>query len=145
MKARGVPLVSANVRLGELNERQQQAIEALLTADSKADVAAQVGVTDRTIRRWLAEPTFRTALGAARRSALELALCDLSRVARQAARTLARRLRSQDESVQIRAADRLLSHLVKLREVLDVEAELQALGERMNRIEKTHRGPAWRG
>jgi hypothetical protein len=54
----------------ELSSKQQQAIQSLLTGRTKSQTAAAVGVTSRTLTRWLADPTFRAALTTAADDAL---------------------------------------------------------------------------
>ena len=57
-----------------LTPRQDKAVEAMLQQPTLARAAAAVGVHERTLRRWLAEPAFRDAVQAARRAAFGQAM-----------------------------------------------------------------------
>jgi hypothetical protein len=45
-----------------ITPKQQRAIEALLAGRTKIEAAQAAGVTDRTLRYWFNNPTFRAAL-----------------------------------------------------------------------------------
>jgi hypothetical protein len=57
-----------------LSAREAAAVEALLQQPTIARAAASVGVHERTLRRWMATPAFRTALLEARRAAFGQAI-----------------------------------------------------------------------
>src|SRR5690242_5400770 len=57
-----------------LNARQDQAVLALVNEPTIGRAAATVGVNERTLRRWLKQPVFRSELLAARREAFGQAI-----------------------------------------------------------------------
>jgi hypothetical protein len=57
-----------------LNAREAAAVEALLQQPTITRAAASVGINERTLRRWMADPAFRTALLEARRAAFGQAI-----------------------------------------------------------------------
>ena len=71
-----------------LNQKQAEALIALLHEPTLARVAAQVGVNERTIRRWLEDPTFKKAYLLARRESFGHAVGLLQRYAPVAVNTL---------------------------------------------------------
>jgi hypothetical protein len=71
-----------------LSARQQAAIEALMTSPTRADAATKARISERTLRRWLADPAFCRALGRARSRQLEAAALTLARGCEGAASAL---------------------------------------------------------
>jgi hypothetical protein len=70
-----------------LTPKQEETITALLTEPTVAKAAAKVGVTDRTIYRWLDEPGFSKAYHGARRQAFRHAVNLAVRIAPMAVNT----------------------------------------------------------
>ena len=71
-----------------LTPRQSQAVEALLREANVSRAAAAAGVNERTLRRWLEEPGFRSAWMSARRDAFGQAIGLTQRYAPVAVATL---------------------------------------------------------
>lgn len=59
---------------GKRARKEEQAIAALLSEPTIARAAQSVGIGERTLRRWLADPTFRERFAAVRRELVELSL-----------------------------------------------------------------------
>lgn len=119
---------------GSLTARQQRAVRALLTCKSVGDAAASSGVGERTLYRWLTDPAFRVALAAAEGDLLDAATRRLLGLQEQAISTLERMLAdgsAASDTVKLRAAEQVLSHLLKLRELRDIEQRLTALEQSM--------------
>lgn len=113
----------------KLSAKQHRALSALLTSKSVAEAAAATGLGERTIYRWLTDPAFRQALSAAEGELIDAATRRLLTLQGTALDTLEAVLGDEDASagVRIRAAQMVLDHLLKLRELRDIEQRLQAL------------------
>lgn len=111
-----------------LTPKQQRAIRALLEHKSVGKAAESIGVGERTLFRWLADPAFRQALTEAESDLLDAATRRLLTLQESAISTLEQVLAASDnDSVRLRAASVVLDHLLKLRELRDVERRLTAL------------------
>ena len=70
------PDMSANdreIEISELTFRQQAALPRIALAQSLAQAARDTGVADRTLRRWLEDPSFRQELDRLRQESYDLA------------------------------------------------------------------------
>jgi hypothetical protein len=117
----------ANGHGDKLSRKQEQTISALLEQPSVEAAAQVVGVSGRTLKRWLACPDFAAAYAAARRAVLEQSVVRLVAVTGEAVAALAANLDAEKPSDQIRAACSILECAHKGVEVLDLEARLSAL------------------
>jgi hypothetical protein len=89
---------------GKLSRQQERTVACLLAARSIADAAREAGVSERSVRNWLAQPQFASAFAAARRRLLESAVADLAAATTAAVSTLRQELTGE------RAADRIAPH-----------------------------------
>lgn len=112
-----------------LTNRQQRAIAALLASRSIADAAQAVDVTDRTLYRWMQIPEFKAALASAEGELIDGATRRLLQLQDAAITTVALVMADEKYSptVRLRAAGIVLDHLLKLRELRNVEQRLAAL------------------
>lgn len=117
---------------GELSEKQQRAIAALLTCASIKDAAASAAIGERSLHRWLAEPAFRAAYADASRQRLGETVGRLRAVAAEAVATLRAALSDELTANRIRAATVLLDGAVKV--------ELDDLGRRVEALEAAQKG-----
>ncbi len=116
----------------KLSRYQEAAITALLTERTIAEAAAVAGVGERTLRRWLRENEgFIAAYRQARRRASEVAVAHLQRVAEKAAATLERNLECGDPNPEIRAANVVLTHILRGLEFYEINERLEALERRV--------------
>jgi hypothetical protein len=111
-------------KAGELTRKQERGIAALLTAGTPTRAAAEAGVNERTLRRWLKEPAFAQAYAEARRQCLEVALTRLQEATGQAAVNLVAHMAAQDPNVALRAAVAVIDRGVRAGELLDIEPRL---------------------
>jgi hypothetical protein len=116
----------------KISRKQEQAIAALLEKPTLTEAAAAAGCAVRTLKNWLACPTFQTQYAAARRQVLEQAVVRLVGAANEAVDTLAANLGADRPGDQIRAAALILEHAGRGVELLDLESRLSAL-ERAHR------------
>jgi len=113
----------------KLTRKQDQAIGALLTEQTIAAAADQVGVSEPTLRRWLKLPDFLAAYREARREVMEKAMAQMQQASWAASTTLIKLLGANNESTRLRAAIALLDQANKGLEMLDHEERLAALEE----------------
>jgi hypothetical protein len=105
---------------------------ALLAAGRSYDeVAAEAGVSRRTIVRRMADPSFQREVRAARARVLDEVLGLLAKEAAATVRTLvALRDGAEGDATRLGACRTLLDKLVAARELLDLEGRLTALERR---------------
>ena len=110
-----------------LTKKQEAAIAALLSTSVMKDAAAQVGISDVTLWRWLQLPEFEAAYRAARRQVVERAITELQAAASVAVETLKRNLHCEQPNVEIRAAQIVLEQAVKGVELIDLQERVERL------------------
>ncbi len=114
----------------ELTPKQHQAIQALLIQSSVPNAAASVGVSVRSLYRWLDEPTFRLALNTALDKSVDAAARGLVGLTEKAIKVVETVLDNEQihPATRLRAADLVLSNMLKL-------AELRTLAQRVAALE----------
>ncbi len=111
-----------------LPRNQQKALSALLTEPSITRAAQVVGITPKTIYRYLELPEFREQLSKAQGAILSEAHGSLLAGITEALETLRELHKSaESESVRRQAASDWISHALRLAELVDIESRLQAL------------------
>ena len=113
--------------------KREFAIAALLKNATLAEAAASVGMSERTLRRWLRDPQFAADHRAAQREALDFAIAGLKQATGEAVATLRRNLTAGVPSVEVRAATEILSQTARWE-------ELDELAERVKALEESERG-----
>jgi hypothetical protein len=113
----------------------EQAVAALLTHRNVEEAAKAVGISTRTLIRWMKEPEFQAPFREARRLAYSQAVAKLQQGTTAAATTLIKVLLDQQTpaSVRVRAAECILNHSLRALEFEDLEArvaELELVNER---------------
>jgi hypothetical protein len=118
----------------DYEHKREHAVEALLTETSVEAAADKVGVSRRTLHRWLARPDFRRLYRRARADVLETAVARLQQAAGLAVDTLVKHLAAEKPGDSIRAADLILQHAMRGAELLDLAWRVEEL-ERLLRGE----------
>ena len=120
-----------------LTAPQTKAIEALMQEPTVTRAAAAAGVNERSVRRWLEEPSFKRALLAARREGFAQAIGLTQKYAPVAVATLVKVMNdaSSSASAKVTAAGVLLKFG---REGI----ELDDLAERVEMLERSASGNA---
>lgn len=115
--------------LEELTPKQRKAVEALLTQGDVQAAADHAGCNRTTLYRWLKEPTFKAALREAEVTALDSLARELVTLAGVATATIKTVMTNPiaHAGLRLRAAEIVLSNLLKIRELVDIEARLSAL------------------
>ena len=112
----------------KITTRQHKAILALLSTKSVSEAAQQAAVPERTLWRWLGDPQFRAHLAGAEADLLDAATRSLLQMQGNALETVQTIMQgSESDAVRLRAAQTVLDHLLKLRELRNVEQRLTAL------------------
>lgn len=124
---------------GGLTAKQARAIAALITQSSQQEAAEAAGVGLRTLERWLAEDsTFQAALLAAEVTLIDDATRRLLRLQATAIERIETLMTGATipAAVQLRAAESLLDHALRWRELRNVETRLAALERLAGKEEK---------
>lgn len=109
--------------------KQNRAIVALMSEPTLERAGLACGVHDRTLARWLKDPTFQEALARAEAEAISEAARSLSAASREAVAYL-RQVLQDDEispSEKIRACGLILGSLPPLRILGSIEERLEQL------------------
>src|SRR5262249_55644093 len=117
---------------GNLTTKQRKAIAALLSCKDTQTAAAQAGVGERTLHRWLDEDeAFQAELRDAEARAIDGAVRRLAGTANSALNVMMVLMLDQKVAagVRLRAATGVLEQMVKLRELHDLEQRVARLEE----------------
>lgn len=113
----------------ELTSAQRKIIPHLLAARTIEDAAQAGGVSERTLYRWLNEPLFRAEVARAETDAIDYTVRRLLRLQDKALDTLTAVLDDPKVAagVRVRAALGLISSLIELRALRNMDARITAL------------------
>ena len=107
----------------------EQAIAAILTQRNIEEAAKAIGVSTKTLLRWMKDPKFDAELRKARRAAYGQCTARLHQVSSAAVSVVAKIMLdgSAPASARLRAADIVLEHTAKAIEIEDIEVRVVAL------------------
>ena len=113
----------------KFGRQQEEAIAALLSYKNLPDAATAVGVSTKTLLRWLKHPVFDAAYREAKRAAFSQAIARLHQMSSAAVSTLGKVMvePSTPPATKVRDADSILNHTIKAIENEDIEARVAAL------------------
>lgn len=97
-----------------LNERQLRAIPLLVAGMSQRDVAKRLHTHAMQITKWRREPEFRAALEQARKDCFDEGIGQLKAAVTEAVRVLREALDSDDESIRLAAASKILGPAIDI-------------------------------
>ena len=130
-------MVVRRVKNVGLNSKQRRAILLLVEGHSRQKVAMVVGCSKRQIDRWFRQPAFTEALGKAEKDIIDAITRRLIATGLRAIKVTTQIMESDaSATVRLRAADSLLSHLLKLRTLADLEDRLERPVEKIESLEK---------
>lgn len=120
----------------ELSVKDARLIQCLLKGDSQAEATAATGMSERTVRRHLADPVFKKALRAARDESVRRTSDGLADGATRAVATLAALMddSSAPPAVRRAAARDLIQLSHRVREHVDILAEIEELKEELQMV-----------
>ena len=107
----------------------QKLLVALAAGHTQPEAARIVGVTTRTIRRYVADPLFRAELEEAKRELVAGVCASMVDAATSAVGTLKELLASRDEWVKLKSANAILDMSLRYREA-EQDSRIAALEER---------------
>jgi len=112
-----------------LTPPQRKALTALLTSWDTTKAAAVAGVSRDTVYRWMRLPAFREELQTATRASLENLSRGLVTLGSRALEVLEAALDDPKakHAEKVRAADIILSKILALRELVDLETRISEL------------------
>ena len=93
-----------------MSEKQRAAVPFVVLAPSHASAARKVGVDPRTIRRWLEEPEFRTAVEVEREKVLERYKTEFEDMREKGLEVIFNAMESRNESIRLRGARLVLEY-----------------------------------
>lgn len=119
----------------ELEPKKWLAIEQLLLTGNISKAATAAGVNRKTIYEWLKQDTFKLALKEAEAEAMDNLSRRLVALADKAAEALEKVLENKRSNVnhRLKASSIVLANLLKIRELVDLEARVLALESAQNR------------
>lgn len=119
-----------------LTAKKSTALESLLAAPTIRAAAKKCGVAEQTLHRWLREPDFASALRARQEEVLAEASGLLKQHTLRAIRTLLREMTSKTSKgiVRLNAADKVLTHALRLREAIDVASAIRQLKDEVDQL-----------
>ncbi len=111
---------------------------ALLEEPTISSAATKAGVSEKTIFRWLNDPAFSEAYGAARGRLLEDVLTSLQAASVEAVKVLTEVMgdKSVNAFARVSAAKTVLEMALRGREIIEVEQRLRALEDGLIRETK---------
>ena len=117
-----------------LTQKQEQAIQALLSLGSLSDAAQAVQVSERTLRRWISQAPFQRALHQSRKQIFDSVIAKLAGLGVEATNTVASIMRNRKNTpaTRLRAASEILGHMM--------QAHDQDLEQRLSEIEQALAG-----
>lgn len=122
--------MAENATLQALTPRQRRALESLLASGDVTEAARAANVARQTVHKWLQRPAFRAALDKAEADKLHGLQSALVRLGDKATSALGAELDGDSPmaaGARVRAADIVLSHLLKMRELVTLEDRIAAL------------------
>ena len=113
----------------KLSRKQDQVITALVTCASITEAAAQCGLADVTLRRWLKQEPFQAAYRDARRAVVQHAIAQVQRATGEAVETLRSVMQDAEApaSARVSAAKAILETALKGIDIDDLEVRIAAL------------------
>lgn len=116
----------------ELSQKQKSVLASLLGGLSVAQASKNAGVTDRTVYRWLSDPSFQAELRRREQEVVERTtrrLLALAETALDGLQLVLEEPGSRGAGVRLRAVQVSLEQFLKFRDVFDIE-------ERLSRLER---------
>ena len=117
----------AGAQAGKREQLEDRALAALLSEPTIVQAAAKAGISESTLSRWLAEPSFRARFREARRQVVEQAISALQRATGEAVDALRRNLTCGVPAAEISAAKAIVEQAIKGVELVDLVERVEQL------------------
>jgi len=113
---------------------KQKALCALLTSDTKAEAAEKAGISDRTLRTYLADPAFKAEYQKRKQKLLSDATRQMQQSMKIAVSTLKGIIQNQDskDSDRITASRLILEYSLRYTEITDILSRIDELERTVN-------------
>lgn len=125
----------------KLTRKQEQAIAALLSCSTQAKAAEKAGISERTLRNWLAQDAFQDAFRQARRRVVDLSIGRLQRATGKAVSTLVRLLVSEHHPTRARSAIAILQQSLAGAELAELTLEMERLKAEVEQLKNDRGNP----
>ena len=110
-----------------LTGRQRSALPEIAASPTIRDAAHNIGVSERTIYRWLEDEDFRAEFTRLRDEVVELSYQELRGLALRIVSVFAEGMEAPDLATRLRAAKYAASHTVQVQEARQIRADIQIL------------------
>jgi tetrahydromethanopterin S-methyltransferase subunit G len=110
-----------------LTRKQREAIPHLIGARSLEEGRINAKVSKTTLYEWLKDETFNAELERQRETVISEALNRLKAAIGKAVEELTGLMDSTEESIKLRACDKVLDHFLKVKEIEEIETRLSEL------------------
>lgn len=113
---------------------KEKALSALLTSDTKAEAARKAGISDRTLRTYLADPAFNAEYQRRKKKLLSDATHQMQQSMKIAVSTLRGIIQKQEskDSDRITAARLILEYSLRYTEITDILSRIEELENTVN-------------
>lgn len=130
-----------------LSPKQQLAIDVLLASGDRARAAQAAGVNERTLRKWMHEPAFLSALQTSQDATLDRVTADLVQAAGGAVALLVAFVYDEEvaPSLRLQASRALLDTTLRWHELRGIERRIEALEQALNEAPITIEAPRGNG
>lgn len=116
-----------------LSPRQIKALPILVAIPNCDEACKKVGISRNCYYEWLKIPAFKIALDEFRNAIVQEAIAQLKANSVKAADTLVSlTARNENPSVQRAAANDILNHVMKFKEMMEFEERISALEKRLS-------------
>ena len=114
---------------------KEKALSALLTSDTKAEAAEKAGISDRTLRTYLADPVYKAEYQRRKRKLLTHATQQMQKSMKIAVSTLRDIIENKEskDSDRITAARLILEYSLRYTEITDIMGRIEDLETTVNR------------
>ena len=116
----------------KLTDRQLKAIPFIVTSPTYTEGIQKAGVNRTTFYKWLKAPEFKTELNRQRQEVATEAFGVLQQSLTKATETLAGMLDSKDDKLKRLTANDIINHVLKHKELAELEQRLEALENRLS-------------
>ena len=116
----------------DLSARQIKALPVFASTSNYDEACKQVGISRNCFYEWLKQPAFKAELNRMRDEMVSDAVAQLKMNSTKAAMTLSDLMdRTESPAVQRAAANDVLNHVMKFKEILEIETRLAALEQQI--------------
>jgi transposase-like protein len=99
----------------------------LIACDRVEDAAEKAGITRNTIYAWMQQEEFSRALSEERKKIYDTAMHKMINTCMKAVNTLEKLLDAESEAVRRNAANDVIGHIIKYRELAGIEERLESV------------------